>query len=246
MRILRGVKGLRLDSAAIGWGLLLGLFGCGSTSPALNPELEPGAPTASLHEPGSLAALGKPVIELVAIFIGQTACPGTNAPGLAPAIRSALDSLAADAAHHSVRFRSIGIALDPLPTTGIRLLKRFGEFNEIAVGGGWASIGALWSLWQTHPSRADIPQLVIIARELVDHPRKDDATCENCSDRWTVGHRPPRRKVRAFGGAAAGVQQHHVFPRPVSVQLPEELGMRTAAVGLQRHHLVRRHVRQRE
>jgi hypothetical protein len=66
----------------------------------------------------------------------------------------------------------VGVALDSAVEAGLSILQSFGSFDEVNVGNGLNSTGALRYIWQDSLPFAAVPQLVVIERKtvVVDSP----------------------------------------------------------------------------
>jgi hypothetical protein len=108
--------------------------------------------------------------ELVMVFIASSTCPGINEPGLKDAVARTREGLRRQAVEDGMTFVSIGVSLDRSIDGGVRLLQRFGPFDEISVGRSWINGAALKYLWQDLPGRASVPQILVLERQ-VDYGR---------------------------------------------------------------------------
>ena len=59
------------------------------------------------------------------------------------------------------------MAIDTIPTTGLRFLEEFGPFDEVSSGGGWANSMALALIRGDFPGQVAIPQLLVVERSIV-------------------------------------------------------------------------------
>lgn len=104
--------------------------------------------------------------ELVLVFIGSSKC-GASA---VPALPAALDSIRASAARYAAsvhdQFSSLGIAVDQQPNDGLLFLKKFGVFDQIAVGHNWLNAAAISYIWRETPGPGSLPQVVLVERQL--------------------------------------------------------------------------------
>jgi hypothetical protein len=62
--------------------------------------------------------------------------------------------------------RTIGVALDEDLTAGMRLLRRYGNFDELVVGGSWTNVVALSHVWADTAGLAAVPQLILLERAI--------------------------------------------------------------------------------
>ncbi len=102
--------------------------------------------------------------ELVMIYIGQASCSWCNRAGFAEEVREVKEALGHRAAATGFRFVTEGVALDPTITSGLRHLSKFGAFDQISVGGGWANEFAFKYFWNEIPGPPATPTLLVIHR----------------------------------------------------------------------------------
>jgi hypothetical protein len=106
-------------------------------------------------------------VQEVAVFIGATWCAASAFPGLKDSLPILMKQLKAEARSRNHWFSSIGVSLDAPPQKGIDWLSKYGPFDELIVGGGWANYGVLSLIWSDPSSPADLPQLIILTRPIV-------------------------------------------------------------------------------
>lgn len=103
--------------------------------------------------------------ELVMVYVGQKHCAPSNARELPQQIEDLKADLARLANKAGARFRALGVSLDVRARDGIEHLGKFGDFDEIHVGGGLFSDAAMRFLWQTYPGVVATPQVVVLRRQ---------------------------------------------------------------------------------
>lgn len=141
-------KGLTVVTfAALAGALFIVLQpGIPSTSPPLPPAIEGGVDTAfALIVSSKCEACTKPefkrlIREQLALYVNN------RLPGRGP--------------------RFIGIAIDRNPIEGLAMLQSLGSFDEISVGGGWASIALGELIWKDTLGTGAVPQVVRVIRDL--------------------------------------------------------------------------------
>jgi hypothetical protein len=114
-------------------------------------------------EPGSFAPI-RTGREVVLVFIASSSCPGAKDPRLPEALADIQNHLRREAGEQGSTFVSIGVSLDWDIEKGIKLLRRFGAFDEIAVGRSWMNGAALKYIWEDLPGAASIPQVLLVER----------------------------------------------------------------------------------
>jgi hypothetical protein len=107
-------------------------------------------------------APGEPVSEIHLVWIVSSGCRYCADPDLPELLRSAIGAVGRASVERDSPLRTIGIGVDEDPSTGLQALSRFGEFNEIVIGGGWMNLGAREFIWVTHQGVAAVPQLVVL------------------------------------------------------------------------------------
>jgi hypothetical protein len=108
----------------------------------------------------------KPGEELAFLFVGSSACAWSNRPGLAKIVRNLKTTLAARAAADGIGFAAVGVARDIVAERGIAHLEKFGRFDEIMSGRGWANIGIQKYLYDAMPGPGATPQILVVVRSL--------------------------------------------------------------------------------
>ena len=102
--------------------------------------------------------------QLVMIYFGAAACPGSNQPALPRAVEALKMRLAGLAEQEAMSFVSIGVALDWSPEKGIEHLSKFGHFDEVAAGYNWGNSLALRYMWSEKRVATATPQVVVYKR----------------------------------------------------------------------------------
>jgi hypothetical protein len=104
--------------------------------------------------------------ELLAVFIASSTCGASQLVGLPQAIHHIRRSLPVLAGRDGRRAVLVGVALDHTAKEGLKFLSRFGEFDEIMVGGSWLNSGAVQFLIRDQPGPLAMPQLVLVERDI--------------------------------------------------------------------------------
>lgn len=100
------------------------------------------------------------------IFIGSTKCAYADYPPFAKTVERLKTNVRAVAVRGGLRFSTLGVAVDRNPDDGLRFIRRFGAFDEVAVGGGWLNSIAVAYMWREHAGTAGIPQVIVIRRRI--------------------------------------------------------------------------------
>lgn len=104
--------------------------------------------------------------ELVLVYIGSSNCSWSNGPEL-PGIVGELKTTLRDRAQDSGRaFAAVGVARDGVAADGIAHLAKFGAFDEIMSGRGWANTGVQKYIYGPMPGEGATPQVLVLARSL--------------------------------------------------------------------------------
>lgn len=110
--------------------------------------------------------------ELALVFVGSPTCAWSNAESLPATIETAKVALLARANSSGQSFAAIAAVKSSSTEDGHRYIQRFGRFDEITLGRGWANIGLLKYVYQTFRGRAASPQIIVVERTIdVGPPR---------------------------------------------------------------------------
>ena len=104
--------------------------------------------------------------ELVFVYIGSSSCRWSNVAGLPDHIKLLKREVFRQAQVSDVAFASIGVARDGIAADGIEYLRRFGYFDEVMSGRGWANSGLQQYMFGDMPGPAMTPQVVVVQRTL--------------------------------------------------------------------------------
>lgn len=115
------------------------------------------------YRPESTLSSGE---ELAVVFVGSSACAWSNRPELAKVVKNLKTTLAARAAAAGIGFSAVGVARDIVAERGIAHLAKFGRFDEVMSGRGWANTGIQKYLYSTMPGPGATPQILVLARSL--------------------------------------------------------------------------------
>lgn len=151
-----------LVAFGVGTGFLLALAGrfplpeisVRWTTPALETES---------YRPGVNRAVGE---QLVLVYIGSSRCRWSNGPELPNVIGSLKTALHDQAQTAGMGFAAVGIARDATAADGIAHLTKFGDFDEVMSGHGWANTGVQRYIYGAMPGIGATPQVLVVARTL--------------------------------------------------------------------------------
>lgn len=101
--------------------------------------------------------------ELVAIFIASSTCAGIEDPRLPEAVGDAMDYVQTRALIDGARFVKVGVGLDTDVEAASGVLRKFGEFDELHLGGSFLNAAAVHYLSTLH-GNVGVPQLVVVRR----------------------------------------------------------------------------------
>ena len=126
---------------ALGVGLALG-FGLGSLGllPVADVDIRWTVPALSVDEynPEALATEGA---EALLVYVGSSTCGWSNTPELPRLVGDLKRELRSRARREGWRFAAVGIAKDRRAADGLAHLEKFGAFDEVMAGHGWANRG---------------------------------------------------------------------------------------------------------
>jgi hypothetical protein len=110
----------------------------------------------------SRTEIEKPVREIVAVFTTMASCCESLVSHLRPPLDSMRMFLAAEAARRGAQFKIVGVSLDWEPEIGWEHLKKYGRFDEVAVGGNWWNMPAEMLMFGDSASNAaSVPQVYV-------------------------------------------------------------------------------------
>lgn len=124
-----------------------------SASAPSRPNPETPTTTTSKLESGRRTAL---------VLLGSSWCKGSTDPRLRTAVQALKRAATGDSSSTSL----IGVAVDWTVESGTEWLETLGEFDEMAVGGNWLSTGAFSYVWSRPSVRPELPQLLVVERDL--------------------------------------------------------------------------------
>lgn len=135
--------------------IFLGFFAIAYSGRATGaPAVAPPAPIASGQE-------------RVFVYIGSSTCRFSNIEGLEKVVGTIREHVRQSAQRDSRRFVTVGIAKDSHVRAGLDHLEKFGSFDEVMTGRGWANIGVLKYMFDQLPGPGATPQIIIVDREVV-------------------------------------------------------------------------------
>lgn len=149
--------------AAVACGLGLGVVGL---FPIPDIDFRLRVPFFDRREPVPVAR-NDPGGELVVVVIGASTCVWSNSDAFEKVVRKAKETIQAYARQRQLGFATMGISVDTWADTGMEYLSRFGRFDEIAVGRSWRNTSALKYIYGAYPGPAATPQVLVVARTVV-------------------------------------------------------------------------------
>jgi len=127
-----------------------------------------GAPTVSARD--RMADVISTADERVIVYVGSSTCRWSNHAGLEDAVRTIRARVQRSAEAESRRFVSVGVAKDADTRAGMEHLAKFGRFDEVMAGLGWANIGLLKYVYDQFKAPAATPQLIVVDRRMLGEP----------------------------------------------------------------------------
>ena len=164
----RDVISRRLVLSALSFGVVLGLaLGSFGLMPVPTVDVEWTIPVASARDyaPSATNEAGE---ELLLIYVGSSTCGWSNRPELQQMVRGLKIELRSRALMEGRSFAAIGIARDRRASDGLSHLDKFGLFDEVAAGHGWANSGLQKYIYGSGEmaGRAVTPQIILVSRRL--------------------------------------------------------------------------------
>lgn len=104
--------------------------------------------------------------EIALVYVGSSTCAWSNAEELPAIVHDLKLRLLTRAREEGKGFAAIGVAQDAVASNGVEHLLKFGEFDEIAAGRGWANIGVQKYVYGNMPGPGGTPQILVVARNL--------------------------------------------------------------------------------
>ena len=146
-------------------GFVLGLLGF-IPIPEVAVDWRLPARAASEYAPALSVNAGE---EVAFVFVGSSNCGWSNVRELPNMVKGLKLELRKRAENLGMSFAAVGIARDIIATNGIRHLEKFGDFDEVMSGRGWANIGVLKYVYGDQLSGpAATPQVLVVERSLDD------------------------------------------------------------------------------
>lgn len=107
--------------------------------------------------------------ELALVYVGSSTCGWSNVPELPEMIKDLKRELGNRADDLGMSFAAVGVARDMVAADGIRHLEKFGDFDEVMSGRGWANIGVLKYVYGEEGEGPGVtPQVLVVERSLDD------------------------------------------------------------------------------
>lgn len=102
--------------------------------------------------------------EIALVFVGSSTCMWSRTNEVRQGVHAAQRSLADVARREGATMRSVGIAVGDRPADGLEFLANVASFDEVAIGGGWSSLGVTRYLVRDFPGPDKTPQLLVLRR----------------------------------------------------------------------------------
>ena len=161
-------RATRWGLLALGVGVALG-FGLGSLGllPVADVDIRWTVPALSVSEyvPEALSTEGE---ETALVYVGSSTCGWSNTPEFPSLIQGLKAELQSRAHREGWRFATIGIAKDRRVVEGLAHLDKFGAFDEVMTGRGWANRGVQEFVYGrgSLAGRGATPQVIVVSRRL--------------------------------------------------------------------------------
>lgn len=151
-----------LGFLGVGTGFVLAVSGRFPV-PDINIQWDMPSTETDRYRPKTNRAPGE---ELALVYIGSSNCSWSNGPEL-PGIIGHLKTTLRDRARDADRaFVAVGVARDGVAADGIAHLAKFGAFDEVLSGRGWANTGVQKYIYGAMPGEGATPQVLVVARSL--------------------------------------------------------------------------------
>jgi thiol-disulfide isomerase/thioredoxin len=119
-----------------------------------------GSPAASELQPDSIFT------EYVLVVLGAGWCSACQDPRFPDAVAHVVDEARANAATAGGAFRTVGVSLDRDVEAGYRAVSRYGQFDEVVLGGHWRGMGAITFIWRDLAGQPSLPQALLLRRSV--------------------------------------------------------------------------------
>jgi hypothetical protein len=106
--------------------------------------------------------------ERLFVYIGSSGCGAANLPTMPDLIKASREKAKESSQAAARRFVSVGIATDADVRAGLAHLAKFGAFDEVTTGRGWANIGALKYVHEGLAGMPATPQVLVVDRHLIN------------------------------------------------------------------------------
>lgn len=104
--------------------------------------------------------------EVTLVLLTKSTCPWSSKQVVVDAVRLVKDSLSSRLSRRGIVFTTLGVSMDFETDDGIRHLRRFGAFDEVAVGRGWLNSVARPYFTGSAAGPAATPQLLVLHRRM--------------------------------------------------------------------------------
>jgi len=189
-------------------GLLVG-FAAGVALRS-QPDRDAGA------SPADMRPVPLEVVETVLVLVVDPECGASTNRTLIPAWKRLVSALSL--LDPRGRLWRVGIAVSSDPLAGFRFLEAFGNFEEVAAGGGWMNSAVRRYLSQDLPGPVAVPQVILIERQLVVRRVGAPATAREQILQRRVGLEDISRLAvwaeRQIEGRRVSPARPEVFPGP--------------------------------
>lgn len=104
--------------------------------------------------------------EIVFVYVGSSTCGWSNTRDMPDYVDYLKQRLNRHAQDRGLAFAAIGIARDRVVEDGLEHLKKFGAFDEVTTGRGWANLGVQRYVYGEMPGQGATPQVAVLLRRL--------------------------------------------------------------------------------
>lgn len=104
--------------------------------------------------------------ELVAVLLITPTCGAAQSESFKESLRQALAGFRTVARVHGYQPYVVGVALSSNSERTLEFISSLAVFDEVVVGRGWLSSGAVSYIWRDIPGVASVPQLLLLHRRV--------------------------------------------------------------------------------
>jgi hypothetical protein len=175
----------------------------GHVSPVPLPSVTVDWPRA--HDGDSLQPQPNSGQEVALLFVISSTCSFSRHPSLPTLIQAAKSRAEQEASERGMAFRSVAVGIEWDPAAGWNFLRRFGRFDEVALGGSWANTLSLKYLLEPPGAVAATPQIILLRRD-AGAPTRDDPSSE-----WRIENERVLQRVVGLAEINEWVQSQHLL-----------------------------------